>query len=110
MSSGRFNNCKECHNARGRRWWAKNKDKGREYELRRLYGITPEQYEAMLSEQGGTCKICNGKGRRRLAVDHCHSTGAVRGLLCGSCNKALGLMKDDPDRLKAAIKYLEKER
>lgn len=81
----------------------------RERRYRRDYGITPLQYEEMVAEQSGLCLICggppNGRGKR-LHVDHCHDTGAVRGLLCGNCNTALGLFGDDPDRLLAAAAYL----
>ena len=70
--------------------------------------LTEDEYVAMLEAQGGVCAICKGKPRRsRLAVDHIHGTDEVRGLLCNLCNPALGLFKDDPDRLKAAIEYLE---
>ncbi|TLZ99857.1 MAG: hypothetical protein E6J97_05165, partial [Methanobacteriota archaeon] len=69
---------------------------------------TEDEYVAMLEAQGGVCAICKEKPRRsRLAVDHIHGTDEVRGLLCNLCNPALGLFKDDPDRLKAAIEYLE---
>ncbi len=57
----------------------------------RKYGLTPADYAFMLHAQDGVCKICLGdNGTRRLAVDHCHVTGTVRGLLCGSCNTAVG--------------------
>jgi hypothetical protein len=81
----------------------------------RLFGVTPEQHRVMLEQQGGGCAICggaelalanHGRGIRGLAVDHDHTTGAVRGLLCSNCNKALGCMQDDPDRLLAAAMYL----
>lgn len=64
----------------------------------------------MLSAQGGTCAICKSpdpKGKGKFHVDHCHSTGRVRGLLCHACNLALGHMHDDPVRLREAALYLE---
>jgi hypothetical protein len=84
--------------------------------LKRNYGITIEVYEQMLESQGGVCKICKNpefevdkkKGKLKdLAVDHCHTTGKVRGLLCGRCNTSLGKFKDDPALLRSAILYLE---
>ncbi len=73
------------------------------------YGISNSDYEAMLQEQDGVCKICKGKpiARARLSVDHCHKTGKVRGLLCLLCNSALGKFKDDKILLARAIVYLE---
>ena len=63
----------------------------------------------MLERQGGACAICKEKPKSgRLAVDHVHGTDKVRGLLCNLCNPALGLFKDDPDRLEAAVAYLER--
>lgn len=100
---------------RTRKWQAKNPDKVRLYDLRRRhrrglkkYDLTPEGYTAMLNKQGGACAICRFSCSmgRRLSVDHCHTTGAVRGLLCGGCNVAIGRLKDDPALLKAAIAYL----
>src|SRR2546426_11979458 len=71
--------------------------------------LTEDEYVAMLEAQGGVCAICKEKPRRsRLAVDHIQGTDEVRGLLCNLCNPALGLFKDDPDRLEAAIKYLKR--
>lgn len=77
--------------------------------LKRMFGITVDEYEAMLKAQGGVCKICEKpqvKSGVRLCVDHCHGTGRIRGLLCDNCNRAIGLMRDDPDLLARAIAYL----
>lgn len=76
--------------------------------LKSKFGITLDDYDAMLVAQGGGCQICGAPpaGDKRLAVDHCHETGRVRGLLCTPCNQALGLMRDDPNRLQRAIAYL----
>jgi len=61
----------------------------------------------LLEDQGGSCKICNNKdGDRKLAVDHCHHSGQVRGLLCRRCNVAIGSLEDDPVLLQKAIDYL----
>ena len=78
------------------------------------YGITKEQYDAMLAEQNNACAICGcGPDSNRcthghLAVDHCHTHGNVRALLCDHCNQALGRMNDQPALLVAAAAYLEK--
>ena len=85
------------------------------YHRRAKFGITPEQYDAMLKEQGGVCAICrepetgrNRAGAVSLAVDHDHETGLVRGLLCNTCNRGIGLLKDRPDILRSALQYLER--
>jgi hypothetical protein len=80
----------------------------REHHLLRKYGLTLAAYEELVLWQGARCAICPTAHTDQdpLHVDHCHSTGKVRGLLCGPCNRALGLMKDDTDRLGAAIRYL----
>ncbi|WP_280485397.1 endonuclease VII domain-containing protein [Nocardia cyriacigeorgica] len=78
--------------------------------VERTYGITEDEYQRILDAQGGVCFICQrakGTGRRRLAVDHDHVTGAVRGLLCKPCNRdVLGHLRDDIDALHRAINYL----
>lgn len=77
----------------------------------RPYGIGIADYERMLAEQGGACAICRvtepGRGRAVFAVDHDHDTDRVRGLLCLSCNVAIGLLRDSPAVLRAAALYLE---
>lgn len=86
--------------------------------LKRAYGITIEDYSRMLSEQGGVCKICGepetmkhrGETTSSLCVDHDHSTGKVRGLLCGKCNTMLGKGDDSPERLRAGASYIEGNR
>ena len=80
------------------------------------YGITPDDYYRMWSEQDGCCKICKGWFRGKtnggsecvtFCVDHCHNTGKVRGLLCRDCNTGLGHFKDNTKRLEDAIDYLK---
>ncbi len=84
-------------------------------KLKRAYGITFDEYEELLSKQDKKCAICgidnNGKYRnkpRAFAVDHCHTTGKIRGLLCSDCNTGIGLLKDNINFLQSAIKYLNK--
>lgn len=75
----------------------------------RKYGLTHDEYQALLEAQGGVCAICgNGAQQRSLAVDHDHETGAVRGLLCDRCNPMLGYARDNAVVLQAAIAYLAK--
>jgi hypothetical protein len=91
--------------------WAKaNPRRMREWKLRE-YGLTPEMYDAMLANQGGICAICGINpiytAHKKLVVDHSHTRGHVRGLLCGTCNTGIGMLKDSIAILKSAIKYLE---
>lgn len=77
--------------------------------LKKLYGMSPEEYSTLMAAQGGKCAICRSScPRGRLSVDHNHETGEIRGLLCRDCNRALGIFRDDPDRLRKAAEYLEK--
>jgi hypothetical protein len=102
--TGRTSYCKPCHNARGRR--AKELVGGeRTYHLRRRYGITAEEADALLEGQGGVCAIC--KVAPAAHVDHDHATGAVRALLCFNCNGGLGQFKDAPLLLHAAAYYVQ---
>jgi hypothetical protein len=77
------------------------------------YKLTIDEYRAMHDSQNGVCLICQksavgrGKLKNQLAVDHCHKTGRIRGLLCSKCNTALGLFNDDIDLLEAAKNYLQ---
>lgn len=86
----------------------------RRHQLKHNYGITVEEYDELFEIQEGACAICgrtdngvNQHGPMRLAVDHDHETGEVRGLLCNRCNTALGLLDDDPERLRIAARYLD---
>jgi len=75
------------------------------------YGLTKEQYNEMFVSQQGCCAICGrhqSSFKRRLHVDHCHTTNKIRGLLCASCNSALGKLQDSTDVLRSAISYLER--
>ena len=76
--------------------------------LKFQHGITPEQYRDLLSAQDAVCAICEQPclSGKRLAVDHDHELGRIRGLLCGRCNTALGLLEDQEPRLLAALDYL----
>lgn len=82
----------------------------RKSKLKLQYGLSLEQYDAMLEAQGQACAICKSKtpGQRtkHFHVDHCHSTGKVRGLLCHKCNRGIGLFRDNPDLLNRASAYL----
>lgn len=84
----------------------------RKSNLRNLYGITPEIYDELLAAQGGACAICRGdiagKSKKYFSVDHDHTSGRVRGLLCEGCNFGLGKFKDSSELLQAAISYLAK--
>jgi hypothetical protein len=99
-------------NATKRAWYARNKEHQKGVNRRRAYGVLPEQYRDLMQSQGGVCAICRGECQtgRSLAVDHCHLTQTVRGLLCNRCNYLLGLVGDASDILRAAAEYLEMPR
>lgn len=97
-----------------RRYRVVRPDRVKNTILKRKYGITIEQYTAMHDKQSGLCAICSRpetaviRGRPiSLAVDHCHTTGAVRRLLCSKCNLGIGSFSHDRDLLAKAIKYLD---
>lgn len=76
--------------------------------LKRNYGITLSQYAEIYRIQGGKCALCARDIHDRAPLDHNHKTGAVRGILCRTCNIDIGRFDDDPDRLRAAAAYLER--
>ena len=97
------NRCKPCQRTETRR-----------YAIVRAYGITVEEYDAMLAAQGGVCAVCKRPERAvrggkplLMPVDHDHRTGRARGIPCHACNRAIGLLGDDPDRIRALIRHLQ---
>lgn len=100
----------------GKEWRAANADKIRNDKRVRKFGITYEQYQRMLIDQDYKCKICQrhqDNFKRAFAVDHCHTTGKVRALLCGPCNSAFGLLQESIetiDNLKLYAIKAQKER
>lgn len=124
--------CKVCQNAAMREWVGKNRarwnegvrarrqtPKGAEsYKdtvLMRQFGLSLAEYRSMLAAQGGGCATCGsitpgGRSKGFFCVDHDHGTGRVRGLLCNSCNVALGIIKDSTQTLIRMIEYLEQHK
>ncbi len=129
--------CKNCRNKNSYKWNKENPDKVKEanklhkltrkeyysdperklkyrnLDLQRRFGVTHTEYENMLKSQNGACAICKkfrlNKGKKHMAIDHCHKTGKVRGVLCHICNRGLGMFDDSQDLLTQAIEYLAKE-
>jgi hypothetical protein len=97
--------CKPCHNAKGKETYTRLYGSTREYHLRRRYGITRDEVDAMIEAQGGTCAACAGKPEH---VDHDHRTGKVRGILCFNCNQALGNVRDNTAVLSGLLSYLRR--
>jgi hypothetical protein len=79
--------------------------------VRYTYGLSQADLEALIAAQDNRCAICGGERNghgTRLHIDHCHGSGKVRGLLCSKCNTGVGLFDNEPARLRAAAKYLER--
>ena len=85
--------------------YKKNKLAVKDYQLKRNYGISLEEYNTRKSKQDGCCAICRQQATT-LCVDHCHATGRVRGLLCHPCNRGIGLLRESRQTFLAAIEYL----
>jgi 5-methylcytosine-specific restriction endonuclease McrA len=104
---------RERKNAYNRQWRKDHPETAALYYIRRTYGLSPEEYDAMYTEQDGKCAIC---GRHQselnsvLNVDHDHETGAIRELLCTTCNGAIGFLQDDPEIVRLAAEYLDKHK
>ena len=108
--------CKPCHTTYNRELRARDTTKRHGYKLKHKYGMTVQDYDALMEKQGGVCAICKNpetsrhsksKEVQRLAVDHCHESGKIRGLLCQACNTALGKFNDNLSTLESAILYLK---
>ena len=113
--------CKECDNIRRMKHKKDNPmsthEANRNRQLLKRYGITLAEYEEMFKQQGCKCGICGVTenysghiGHRKewsFSVDHCHTTGRIRGLLCNDCNRALGLFKDNTKTIQAALLWLD---
>lgn len=101
-------------------YYAKNSDRGRDQRFQKRYGISLAEFDAMYEAQDGRCAVCakqekvrhrvRGSTIRKLSIDHDHDTGEARALLCGDCNRGLGMFCDDPDLLLKAAAYLKSHR
>lgn len=108
--------CLKCFSAIGNEWQQKHPAQSarhkRNHHLLKRFGVTLEESEKLLSDQGGLCAICQNpiSDSRGYSphVDHDHVTGMVRGILCFNCNIGLGAFGDNPDRLRVAAGYLER--
>lgn len=124
VRSGVASHCKSCSNVlskernatpkaqqQRKQQYQRDKRQRRDYLLRKSFDISIEEYEQMLQRQGGMCLICQKpeQSNKTLAVDHCHTTGRVRGLLCGKCNPAIGFLGDDVQIAERIISYLKGE-
>lgn len=104
---------KESRRKATREWKLRNPElyiqRSRDKEYRRKYGISLEQYDELLKAQQGVCAICatSCDTGMNLAVDHCHDTNKIRGLLCKNCNTAIGLLKEDLETMTKALEYVK---
>jgi hypothetical protein len=103
LRSGPNRLCKICYNARTRDSVRRNGG-ARKYHLKGKYGLTPDEFDALRSAQGGLCAVCGVK--EATQVDHDHKTSRVRGILCLPCNAGMGAFHDDPRLIYMAIDYL----
>ena len=107
--------CIKCYYKMGNDWSLENPQKAavhkRNHHLEKTFGMTQMDFDSMLKAQGGVCAICSTELQDKRGysphIDHCHSTGIVRGILCFNCNAGLGMFKDNIESLKLAILYLE---
>ena len=103
--------CKDCDRAAAKDRYNQNReaviDRANKRNYLKSYGLTIEEVDAMIKAQNNKCKICNKTSNRKLHVDHCHTTGKIRGMLCHNCNTALGLFKEDINIMAKAMDYLQ---
>jgi hypothetical protein len=106
---GKSGVCRQCRNSDAGVAYHRNPERTRAHRLRAFYNMTPADYQALVEKQHGFCAICLEKPtHRKLDGDHDHATGAVRGLLCNKFNGGMGLLRDSPEILAAAIEYLQR--
>lgn len=120
FKDGRSKHCKECDRARQRKFRKEQPNKAKNNELRNRYGkeFGLQEYNDLLVKQDNKCAICKRKESKKykkkraymLAVDHCHKTGKIRGLLCSACNTAIGKFGDNIQRIKETISYLRRNK
>lgn len=108
---GRHSICRKCISERAKYRYAN----GDSYavRLKKLYNLSVDEYEQMYEEASGCCQVCGiaeEELSKRLAVDHCHTTGKVRGLLCSRCNTALGQLQDNLETISALYSYLHERK
>lgn len=113
MRDGKSSYCKPCASERSRLWKEANRERAKDSELKLKYGISFSDHARMFDKQNGKCAICgideSDAPRATLFVDHDHTTGLVRGLLCHHCNSGIGHFMDNPLWLSNAILYLTKD-
>lgn len=108
---GRHAQCKECRKVFSTKHKERLAEKDREYRLKNKFGLTVPEYDNLFETQLGCCAICGvhqDSLSRRLAVDHCHDSGKVRGLLCSNCNTGIGNLRDSIELLQKGVIYLER--
>ena len=115
LSKSRSYICKPCNRVYHAKWREANKEEldryRKDWSLKKTYGLTIEQYNDMFENQEGCCDICGkhqSEESRALSVDHCHDTGAIRGLLCNNCNSGIGKFSDNIEVLEKALNYLRR--
>ncbi len=122
---GKISRCKPCKAAYDQKYFSQQhiqarrktpeaRSKQRDWGLQKRYGLDHAQYQRMLARQGGHCACCSATPEQEssgvLMVDHCHTTGQVRGLLCNKCNLTLGNVNDDFNRLRELANYVQVHR
>lgn len=112
LQRAQYERNKEKINERQRAAYAAKTERDRlDRRLRTIYGISADDFDKMLADQDGVCAFCKGgpaRKTKRLFVDHCHETGRVRGLLCLSCNQALGRLGDNVESIERVLVYLKR--
>lgn len=121
INTGGQRRCRTCQIEYQRQYRARNREKTRRYandyyrthghgkRISKSYGLDRDEYDQLLAEQGGVCAICKNDDVKALAVDHCHETGRIRGLLCNKCNRGLGLLGDSYDAILRVLDYLRED-